>query len=143
MEENKEKLLEEYHARQRKQKIVGTVAVYVIDIVTILFSVSQIVFASNSAIDLLIAFVKIIVATLLLCKLSWPRIVLAVMNSWNAIWSFFTVVITIPEKTIIGDIPGELSWLLFVESAVVFVWYLASALLLFFSKGVKEYANNI
>ena len=143
MEENKEKLLEEYHARQRKQKIVGTIAVYVIGIVTILFSVSQIVFASNSAIDLLIAFVKIIVATLLLCKLSWPRIVLAVMNSWNAIWSFFTVVITIPEKTIIGDIPGELSWLLFVESAVVFAWYLASALLLFFSKGVKEYANNI
>lgn len=143
MEENKEKLLEEYHARQHKQKIVGTIAVYVIGIVTILFSVSQIVFASNSAIDLLIAFVKIIVATLLLCKLSWPRIVLAVMNSWNAIWSFFTVVITIPEKTIIGDIPGELSWLLFVESAVVFAWYLASALLLFFSKGVKEYANNI
>lgn len=143
MEENKEKLLKEYHARQQKHKIVGTIAVCIIGIVTILFSILQLLFASNSVIDLLLLFVKILMASLLLCKVSWSRIVLAIMNSWNAFWCFFTVVITIPEKTIVGDMQSDLAWLIFAEYVLVFAWYLASALMLFFNKSVKEYVNNI
>ena len=139
MKKEKELTIEQYHAKKKREEKVGKILVFVIAIITIVNAIVNLLFASNSMLDMVIIFACFVASIVLLCGFSWARIFLAILSAWNAVWGLFAVLVTFPFDIVAGKVPSTAETIVLVMYLINFLWYLFCALTLFLHRGVKDY----
>lgn len=137
MTESTEKILQDYHAEQERKTRQGKTLLWIFAITNMIFSVGELLFQGN----ILGLMVDVVFFSLLLCGFSWTRIVCAVLCGWNAFWSGFALLITVPAMFFESgfNFLTVLAAILYLISAV---WNTSFAIILFTHKGVKDYMYN-
>lgn len=139
MKKEKELTIEQYHAKKKREEKTGKILVFIIAIITIVNAIVNLLFASNSMLDMVIIFACIVSSIVLLCGFSWARIFLAILSAWNAVWGLFAVLVTFPFDIVAGKVPSTAETIVLVMYLINFLWYLFCALTLFLHRGVKDY----
>ncbi len=137
MAESTEKILQDFHEEQERTTRRGKTLLWIFAITNIVFSVLGLLLEGN----LLGLIVDAVFFSLLLCGFSWTRIVCALLCSWNAFWSSFALLITVPGMLFESGI-NPLTVFAAILYLISAVWNTAFAIILFTHKGVKQYMYN-
>ena len=137
MAESTEKILQDFYEEQERTTRRGKRLLWIFAITNMVFSVAELLFQGN----LLGLIVDVVFFSLLLCGFSWTRIVCALLCSWNAFWSGFALLITVPAMFFESGF-NFLTILAATLYLIGAVWNTAFAIILFTHKGVKDYMYN-
>lgn len=124
-EQEREKVLEEFDAKQERQYKRGRIIVFIIAIVNIIGSIVS----SFSNFNLFTLIVQIILSIALLCGVSWVRYLFAAGSALGSILMLYALVHAGP------NIPAYLT----VIAVTYLIYCIISSIVLFVNKSVSEF----